>query len=90
MMGEHTSDAPGTARWADRHVSSSGRIHICNAKIYVGSQRAGQTLHVLFDATTIEVFDANGVLIGSVPHPGKVPAGTFKVLSIRPWQAEPH
>lgn len=91
MMGEHTpSDAPtGTARWADRRVSSSGRIHICNAKIYVGRQRAGQTLHIMFDATTIEVFDTDGVLIGTTPHPGHVPAGTFKTLTIRPWHPDP-
>ncbi len=90
MKGEHTlPGAPGAARWADRHVSSSGRIHICHAKIYVGSQRAGQTLHVMFDATTIEVFDTDGVLIGTTPHPGKVPTGTFKTLSIQPWQADP-
>jgi len=89
MKGEDTrTDIPGAAHWADRHVSSSGRIHICHAKIYVGTQRAGQTLHVTFDATIIEVFDTDGVLIGSVPHPGKVPTGTFRVLSIRPWQAE--
>ena len=88
MMGERTpSDAPGAARWADRHVTSNGRIHICNAKIYVGSQRAGQTLHVMFDATTIEVFDTDGALLGTVPHPGNVPAGTFRVLTIRPWQS---
>lgn len=89
MMGEATipGAGPGAARWADRRVSSSGRIHICNAKIYVGSQRAGQTLHIMFDATTIEVFDTDGVLIGTTPHPGKVPAGTFKTLTIQPWQA---
>lgn len=86
---EHApSDTPGAARWADRRVTSSGRIHICNAKIYVGSQRAGHTLHVLFDATTIEIFDTDGVLIGHVPHPGKVPAGTFKTLTIRPWHPD--
>jgi putative transposase len=88
MKGEHSHpDTPGAARWADRKVSSGGRIHICHAKIYVGRRRAGQTLHVLFDATTIEVFDDDGVLIGTTPHPGKVPTGTFKTLSIQPWQA---
>lgn len=46
-------DTPGTAGWADRQVNIGGRIHICHAKIYVGKWRAGQTLHVLFDATTI-------------------------------------
>lgn len=90
MMGERTlNTAPGAARWADRNVTPSGRIHICHAKIYVGSRRAGQTLHVLFDATTIEIFDTNGVLLGSVPHPGKVPAGTFKLLTIQPWHPHP-
>lgn len=79
------SDAPGAARWADRRVTSSGRIHICHAKIYVGKRRAGQTLHVLFDALTIEIFDADGALIGSTPHPGKVPTGTIRALTIQPW-----
>lgn len=80
-----TSDTPGAPRWADRRVSNSGRIHICHAKIYVGGRRAGQTLHVLFDATTIEVYDTDGALIGTVPHPGKVPAHTAALLTIRPW-----
>ena len=88
LIGEHSdSDTPGAARWADRKVNSGGRIHICHAKIYVGRRRASQTLHVLFDATTIEVFDHDGVLIGTTPHPGKVPADTFRTLSIQPWQA---
>jgi hypothetical protein len=88
-MGERAvSDTPDAARWADRRVSTTGRIHICNAKIYVGNNRVGQTLHVLFDQHTIEIFDPDGTLLGSVPHPGKVPAGTFKVLTIRPWH--PH
>ncbi|MFZ0529348.1 MAG: DDE-type integrase/transposase/recombinase [Propionicimonas sp.] len=89
MRGEHTlTDDPGAARWADRRVSSSGRIHICHAKIYVSKRRAGQTLHVLFDATTIEIFDIDGVIIGHVPHPGHVPTGTAKTLTIRPWQPD--
>ena len=67
-----------------------GRIHICNAKIYVGSQRAGQTLHVLFDATTIEIFDTDGVLIGHVPHPGNVATGNVRSLTIRPWHPDPN
>jgi putative transposase len=88
MMGERTlTDAPGAARWADRTVTTSGRIHICHAKIYVSSQRVGQTLHVMFDATTIEIFDTDGVLLGTVPHPGEVPQGTFKLLTIRHRQA---
>ena len=90
MMGEHAvTDAAGTFRWADRRVSSSGRIHICHAKIYVSTRLAGQTLHVMFDATTIEIFDPDGTFLGHVPHPGNVPAGTFKTLTIRPWKPEP-
>jgi len=89
MMGEHAlTDAAGAARWADRRVSSSGRIHICHAKIYVSTRLAGQTLHVMFDATTIEIFDHDGTFLGHVPHPGKVPTGTFKTLTIRSWQPD--
>jgi transposase InsO family protein len=87
MMGERTlTDAPGAARWADRTVTTSGRIHICHAKIYVSSQRVGQTLHVMFDTTTIEIFDTDGILLGTVPHPGEVPQGTFKLFTIQHWQ----
>lgn len=82
MKGE--SRDPDTARWADRHVTSNGRIHICHAKIYVGAQRAGQTLHVLFDDTTIEIFGPDGDLLGHVPHPGTV-TGAAPLLTIRPW-----
>jgi transposase InsO family protein len=86
IMGERAvSNDPDAARWADRTVSTTGRIHICNAKIYVGNNRVGQTLHVLVDQHTIEIFDPDGTLLGSVPHPGKVPADSFKVLTIRPW-----
>lgn len=85
MKGERAaSDDPNAARWADRKVSTTGRIHICHAKIYVGTNLIGHTLHVMFDQVTIEIFDPDGVLLGSVPHPGKVPAGTFKVLTIHP------
>lgn len=85
-MGQRpVSDTPGAARWADRKVSTTGRIYICNAKIYVGTRLIGHTLHVLFDATTIEIFDPDGTLLGHVPHPGTAPAGTTKVLTIRPW-----
>lgn len=88
MRGERPDlDQPGAARWAERHVTSNGRIHICHAKIYVGAQRAGQTLHVLFDATTIEIFDTNGVLLGHVPHPGTV-TGAAPLLTIRPWHPD--
>ncbi len=87
MMGESTlTEVPGAARWADRTVTPSGRIHICHAKIYVSTRLAGHTLHVMFDATTIEIFDPDGVLLGTVPHPGEVPPGTFKLLTIRRWQ----
>ncbi|MCB0913844.1 MAG: hypothetical protein KDB60_19735, partial [Propionibacteriaceae bacterium] len=79
------SDTPGAARWADRKVSTTGRIYICNAKIYVGTRLTGHTVHVLFDATTIEIFDTDGALLGHLPHPGTMPAGTAKVLTIRPW-----
>ena len=91
IKGEHTlNDDPGAARWADRRVSANGRIHICHAKIYVGSRLAGQTLHVLFDATTIEIFDTDGVLIGHVPHPGNVATGNVRSLTIRPWHPDPN
>lgn len=67
MKGEHTlTDTPDAPRWADRRVSTSGRIHICHAKINVSTRLAGQNLHVMFDAATIEIFDTDGVLLGSV------------------------
>ena len=89
MRGEHAlTDAAGTTRWADRRVSDSGRIHICHAKIYVSTRLAGQTLHVMFDATTIEIFDPDGTFLGHVPHPGNVPTGTVKTLTIRSWQPD--
>jgi transposase InsO family protein len=88
IMGERAvSNDPDAARWADRTVSTTGRIHICNAKIYVGNNRVGQTLHIMFDQHTIEIFDPDGTHLGSVPHPGKVPADSFKVLTIRPWHS---
>ncbi|MHA6507886.1 DDE-type integrase/transposase/recombinase [Tessaracoccus sp. Y1736] len=89
MMGERTpTDPSDTARWADRRVATDGRIHICRAKIYVSKRLAGQTLHVMFDATTIEIFDPDGVFLGHVSHPGTVPPGTVKLLTIRPWRPD--
>jgi hypothetical protein len=41
-------------------VSTTGRIHICHAKIYVGTNLIGHTLHVMFDQATIEIFDPDG------------------------------
>mgnify|MGYP001588671945 FL=1 len=77
--GEHPTT--NTVRSANRTVSSTGRIYICSAKIYVGTRHAGQTLHITFDATTIEVFDTNGVLLGTTPHPGNAPHGTYQTLT---------
>lgn len=42
----------------------------------------------MFDATTIETFDPDGTFLGHVPHPGNVPTGTIKLLTIRPWQPD--
>ncbi|QXT62433.1 DDE-type integrase/transposase/recombinase [Tessaracoccus palaemonis] len=84
LKGERPVTDANDARWADRLVSRNGRIHICNAKIYVGARHIGETLHIMFNATTIEIFDINGVLIGTTPHPGPVTTGTTRLLTISP------
>lgn len=75
LKGERSlTDTPGTARWADGRVSNNGDIHISHARIYVGRRRAGQTLHLMLDATTIEIFDPDGALIGTAPTQETPPA----------------
>ena len=35
-----------------------------------------------------EIFDPDGVFLGHVSHPGTVPPGTVKLLTIRPWRPD--
>ena len=64
-----TSSDPGSPLQADRHVGSNGRISACGCLVYVGKHHAGQIVHILFDDTTIQVIDTNGVILGYTTRP---------------------
>ncbi len=59
------ADTPGVWQ-AERRVNIHGIICICNTRIRVGTPLTGQTLHTIFDDTTITVIDTNGVILGTV------------------------
>jgi transposase InsO family protein len=69
IPGEKTiSQTPGAARWAERRVSTGGKINISGIQIYVGRHLIGQTLHIMFDPKTIQVFDPAGTHLGTIPN----------------------
>jgi len=70
---------------ADRTVDPYGSINICNCRIYLGRPRAGQVVHVLWDQTTITIFDADGNEIGAITRPKQVPKRGYTRFSLSPW-----
>jgi len=54
---------------ADRRVTNHGHLSICNTRIYVGRHLAGQTLHTIYNNTTITIIDPNGVILAELPRP---------------------
>lgn len=90
MKGEqpisNDEDAP---RWAERRVSTTGRICICNNLIYLGEHLVGHTMRVLFDDQTITVFNPDGTQLGSVAKGPRRTRHTRKDLQAAQLQPEP-
>ena len=69
FKGATPTGDPGGRLEAARHVGSNGRISACGCFIYVGKHFAGQIVHIVFDDTTIQVIDTNGVILGTTTRP---------------------
>ena len=70
MSGETSiTTSPDAVRWADRTVDARGRVNICYLSIHIGLRHARQAVHAMYDRTTIEVFDNNGVFLATALRP---------------------
>ncbi|MFD4328562.1 integrase core domain-containing protein [Nocardioides sp. NPDC058538] len=68
--GSRTSLAlHAAAGTADLKVRQNGQIKALSCLFYVATSRAGQTVHVLWDETTVEIFTHDGEHIISYPRP---------------------
>ena len=56
---------------ARRTVDRTGILKIAGIRIMIGRDHAGDTFTILLDTTTIMIFDHNGLLIRTHPHPSK-------------------
>lgn len=54
---------------ADLKVKSNGQVKALSCMFYVATSRAGQTVHVLWNETTLEIFDDDGEHIIDYPPP---------------------
>lgn len=54
---------------ASRTVGLSGRFTVLGSECYVAKHRTGQRVHVIWNATTVEIFDANGTSLCRYPRP---------------------
>lgn len=60
----HTSEGE-----ADLTVKKNGQIKALSCMFYIATHRAGQAVHVLWNETTVEIFDLEGEYIVSYPRP---------------------
>lgn len=69
---------------ADLKVKQNGQVKALSCMFYVATSRAGQTVHVLWNESTLEIFDDDGEHIIDYPRPAatgfyygpRTPAGT--------------
>ncbi|WP_162149341.1 integrase core domain-containing protein [Arthrobacter sp. Br18] len=68
----------------DLKVKQNGQVKVLSCLLYVATSRAGQTVHVIWNETTVEIFADDGEHIISYPRPAttglyygpRTPAGT--------------
>ena len=78
---------PAAIESAERKVNRAGEINICQCRIYLGTRRAGQIVHILWDTTTLNVFDPEGTEIGAITRPDPPPpAGQHARYTLSSWQ----
>ena len=53
----------------DQTINSNGRVKVLGCLFYVAARRAGQTVHVLWNDTTVDIFTDDGEHLITYPRP---------------------